>query len=48
MYEIHKFLTGFSLIEGSAEVTGGSDAVLLLHTTHLHAHVACFYYDHDS
>jgi hypothetical protein len=48
MYEVHKLLTGFGLIEGSAKVTGSGNAVLLLNATHLHAHVACLYDNHDS
>ena len=48
MYEVHELLPGFRLIEGTAKVTRRSDAVLLLHTPHLHAHVAGFDDDHDS
>ena len=46
--KIHKLLTGLGLIEGTAEFAGGSDAVLLLHTSHLHAHVLGLYNHHDA
>ena len=48
MDKIHELLAGFSLVEGSAEVTGCGNGILLLHPSHLHAHVACFDDDHDS
>lgn len=36
------------LVECPAEVAGGGDAALLLHATHLHAHVLGLYYYHHS
>ena len=39
VYEVHKLLTGLSLIKGTAEVACCSNAILFLHTAHLHAHV---------
>lgn len=36
------------LVECPAEVAGGGDATLLLHATHLHAHVLGLYYYHHS
>lgn len=40
MNEVHEFLPGLRLIEGTREVAGGSNTVLSLHATHLHAHMA--------
>ena len=42
MDKIHEFLSRLGLVEGTAEVTGGCDGVLLLYTPHLHAHVFGF------
>ena len=39
MDEVHELLTGLCLFEGTAEVAGCGDGVLLLHASHLHAHV---------
>ena len=36
------------MVEGSAEVAGGGDAVLFFHATHLHAHVTGFDNNHDT
>ena len=46
--QVHELLTGLGLVEGSTELAGGGDAVLFLHTAHLHAHVACFDHNHHS
>lgn len=46
--QFHKLLTGFRLVEGSAECTGGGNGVLLLHTAHLHAHMAGFHHHHHT
>jgi hypothetical protein len=46
--QVHKLLTGLSLVEGTTEVAGGGDAVLFLYATHLHTHVACLYDDHHA
>lgn len=48
MDKIHKLLTGFCLIKGSAEVTGSGNSILFLYAAHLHAHVSCFHDDHDA
>ena len=48
MNQVHEFLACLGLIEGTAEVAGGGDAVLLLHTTHLHTHVASLYDNHHA
>ena len=38
--DVHKLLAGLGVVhKGTGEVAGGGDAVLLLHTTHRHAHV---------
>lgn len=39
MDEVHELLTGLCLFEGTAEIAGCGDGVLLLHASHLHAHV---------
>lgn len=48
MDKIHKLLTGFCLIEGTAEVTGSGDGILFLYSAHLHTHVSCFHDDHNT
>ena len=47
-YEREELLTSLGLIEGTAEVAGGGDAALLLHASHLHAHVLSLYYNHHA
>ena len=46
--QIHEFLPGLCLVEGAAESTRGGDGILLLHTAHLHAHVAGFQDHHHT
>ena len=46
--EVHKLFTCLGLIEGTGEVAGRGDGVLLLHTAHLHAHVLGFDDYHDT
>ena len=48
MYEVHELLSCLSLVEGTTEVAGGGDGVLLLDASHLHAHVLGFYHDHHT
>ena len=43
-----EFFAGLVLIECTAEVTGGGDAALFLHASHLHAHVLGLYDHHHS
>ena len=40
--QLHEFLSGLRFTEGSCEVTSGREGILLLHPTHLHAHVLSF------
>lgn len=47
-YQRKELFAGFVLVEGAAEIAGGGYASLLLHTTHLHAHVLCLNYDHNT
>ena len=46
--QIHKFFARFGLLEESGEVGGCSQGVLLLDTTHLHAHMLCLDHDHHA
>jgi len=46
--QIHKFFARFGLLKESGEVGGCSQGVLLLDTTHLHAHMLCLDHDHHA
>ena len=48
MYKVHEFLSRLGLVKGAAEVAGGGDGVLLLDTSHLHAHMLGLYHDHHT
>ena len=48
MYEVHEFLSCLGLVEGTAEVAGGSDGILFLDATHLHTHMLGFDHDHHA
>ena len=48
MYEVHKFLACLCLVEGTTEIAGGGDGVLLLDASHLHAHVLGLYHNHHA
>lgn len=47
-YQIHKFLTCFSLVKRTSEIRSSSNGILFLHPAHLHAHVLGFDHYHHS
>ena len=46
--EVHQFLTSLCLFESAREVARHGYGALLLHATHLHAHVLSFNHYHHS
>ena len=47
-YQIHKFLTCFSLVKRTSEIRSSSNGILFLYPAHLHAHVLGFDHYHPS
>ena len=46
--ELEELVARLGLVEGASEVAGGGDRTLLLHATHLHAHVLGLDNDHHT
>ncbi len=45
-YQIHKFLTSFSLIKRAGKIRSRSNSPLLFHSSHLHTHVLSLQNNH--
>ena len=48
LYQVHKFLTRFRLLEKTCEIGSCCQRVLLFHAPHLHAHMLGFNDNHDA